>query len=558
MERKEVFLTDMYEAFEPKEVMSLEFDSSKLNIIPYENEDYSGRYITSTLSNNYPSIYCDPKLSGWYKIYLGHPGKVRYMSVIKLTKDSHSSYIEGIDSNYAEEMFWRCADMTDQKIEMYSYTTLASIRFVPMSDDEVEAHKADLAQRETKKFYVADDMFHSFTWTKNVDLWVTNVDKYRESDAEWFAPECWYAPADDEFYYNVRKAMVIKAHELGMKVAHSSRMAHWGGGYPYHYKGLGKEFSDEHLELRCHDRNGELTYGMSYAYPEVRRHMIDVLLNAVRCGGEAVSLLVNRGTPYVLFEKPVVDRFFERYGEYPYDRRLDDPELNDIHCEFIEEFFQELRDTLDKEFGKDKIEIHIRGFNSINDCKYVGVDVERLVKKGLLNAIATHPRRFIEILPNEVMRADAPNRIDMDKYNEYIKHNETSTMHYGEGDMYEQFPTCNSELVGPASIKENAMQWVEFSNKYNIPVYFDYTFCGNSNEELMKGVSELYDLGIENLTVFNTVLAYRPTPIWNLVRNICHKEDMKNPDYLKDKYIKRRVISINGVNYKRYHFHMNG
>ena len=123
------------------------------------------------------------------------------------------------------------------------------------------------------------------------------------------------------------------------------------------------------------------------------------------------------------------------------------------------------------------------------------------------------------------MRADAPNRIDMDKYNEYIKHNETSTLHHGEGDIYEQFPNSNGELVGPASIKENAMQWVEFSNKYNIPVYFDYTFCGNSNEELMKGVSELYDLGIEKLTVFNTVLAYRPTPIWNLVRNLGHKED---------------------------------
>ena len=553
-ERKEIFLTDMYEAFEPKDLISVEFDKDKVNVIPYTNEDFSGRFITSAYSSIYPTLYCDPKLCGWYKIYVGLPGKIACQSVIKLTNDSHYSYIEGLDNSYFEEIFWRCADMTEQKIEMYSHTLIASLRFVPMSDEEVKAHKEDLAQRETKNFYVADDMFHSFTWTKNVDLWLTNVDKFRESDAEWFAPECWHAPVDDEFYYNVRKAMVIKAHELGMKVAHSSRMAHWGVGYPYHYKGLGKEFPDKHLELRCHDRNGDLTYGMSYAYPEVRRHMIDILLSAVRCGGEAVSLLVNRGTPYVLFEKPVADRFFERYGEYPYDRRIDDPELNDIHCEFIEEFFQELRDTLDNEFGKDKIEIHIRGFNSINDCKYVGVDVERLVKKGLLNAIATHPRRFIEILPDEVMRDDASNRIDMDKYNEYIRHNETATMHYGDGDIFTPYPNSKGELVGPSSIKENAKQWAEFSDKYNIPVYFDYTFCGNTDEELMQAVSDLYDLGIKKLTVFNTVLAYRRTPHWNLVRNLGHKNLLKNPEFFKEKYIKRRVISINGINYKRYHF----
>ena len=280
--------------------------------------------------------------------------------------------------------------------------------------------------------------------------------------------------------------------------------------------------------------------------------MINTFLKFLKCGGDAVTLLVNRGTPYVLFEKPVADRFFERYGEYPYDRRIDDPELNDIHCEFIEELFQELRDALDNEFGKDKIEIHIRGFNSISDCKRVGVDVERLAKKGLLNAVATHPRRFIEILPDEVMKDDKPNRIDLDKYNEYIRHNETATMHYGEGDIYEQYPNC--KLVGPSSIKENAMQWVEFSNKYNVPVYFDYTYCGNTPEELMQGVSELYDLGIKKLTVFNTVHEYHRTPRWNFVRSLGHKELLKNPEFFNERYIKRRVISINGINYKRYHF----
>lgn len=555
-ERKEILLTDMYEAFEPKDLISLEFDNTKWNVIPYTNEDFSGRFITSLYSNTCIDIYCDPKLCGWYKIYVGLPGKFSCETVIKLTNDSHYSYIRGLDSNYAEEIFWRCADMTGQQIQMYSFTIISSLRFVPMSDDEVKAYKEDLAQRETKNFYVADDMYHSFTWTKNIDLWLTNVDKFRESDAEWFSPECdnSFDLDDEEFHLNLRRAVVKKSHEMGMKVAHSSRMGHWGLGYPYTYKNSGKKITDEHPEWHCIDRNGNFTGAMSYAFPEVRQYKINTFLNVLKCGGDAVTLLVNRGTPYVLFEKPVADRFFERYGEYPYDRRIDDPELNDIHCEFIEEFFQELRDTLDNEFGKDKIEIHIRGFNSINDCKYVGVDVERLVKKGLLNAIATHPRRFIEILPDEVMRDDASNRIDMDKYNEYIRHNETATMHYGDGDIFTPYPNSKGELVGPSSIKENAKQWAEFSDKYNIPVYFDYTFCGDTDEELMKGVSELYDLGIKNLTVFNTVHAYYKTPHWNLIRNIGHKNDLKNPDFLKGKYTKRRVISINGINYKRYHF----
>ena len=88
----------------------------------------------------------------------------------------------------------------------------------------------------------------------------------------------------------------------------SIRMGAWGLTYPFDQYYFDCDFMQENPEWRTYDRNGDEIAAMSYAYPEVRKFMVDELVNMARSGCDAVTLIWHRGIPYVLFEKPVADR----------------------------------------------------------------------------------------------------------------------------------------------------------------------------------------------------------------------------------------------------------
>ena len=555
MERKEILVSDLFNEFEPKDIIGMEGDRTKWYSMPYENERFKGTFVSSMLSRPQDTISYDPKLCGWYKIYIAFPGMGSCRTFIKLTNDQRYTVFSTVDPFSFEEMYWTCADLTDQKITLKIGSTLASLRFVPMSDDEIAAYKAELAQRETKKLYIADDMYHSYVGSKNINDWLTSLDHYKDSDTEWFSPECPYNCLDDdfdEFHLELRKAFVNRAHELGMKVAHSIRMGLWGLGFPHVLKGAGEQFTDSHPNCHCVDRNGDVIGAMSYAYPEVRKHIIDILIRAAKTGGEAVTLLSCRGVPYVLFEKPVADRFFEKYGEYPYEYALDDPKLRSVHCEIMEDFFQELRDALDNEFGKNKIEIHLRGLNSIEDMARIGFDIKSLAKKGLLNVVMSHPRRFVEYVPQEILKDCPEPRIDIEKYNDFIRHNTSFEMHYSEDRLYQSIQTCFGTPVGPTSFEECVMEWEAFSKEYNIPVYHELSNFKGDENTLRRNITKFHDLGVSRFTLFNAVCTAIDKPAWSLIGRACHKDQIKDPTLTPTGYTKLRVHTVGDCYYNRF------
>ena len=141
MERKEILLNDLYNIFEPKDTISTDGDKSKWYSMTYKNEYFSGTFVSSMLSDPSDVIYCDPALSGWYKIFVAFPGMGNCTLSIKLTDVEHYSNFKTVDAFYFEELLWKCADMTNQKIILSKKSTLAALRFVPMSDEEVENYK---------------------------------------------------------------------------------------------------------------------------------------------------------------------------------------------------------------------------------------------------------------------------------------------------------------------------------------------------------------------------------------------------------------------------------
>jgi len=63
--------------------------------------------------------------------------------------------------------------------------------------------------------------------------------------------------------------------------------------------------------------DGAPTTRLSWAVPEVRKRLTDLLGEAVSFGADGAHVVFNRGYPIVLFEQPFVEMFQKQYGEDP-------------------------------------------------------------------------------------------------------------------------------------------------------------------------------------------------------------------------------------------------
>ena len=448
--REALLFTDLDKVFEPKEALSPYGLRDKWRVTPYASETLEGNMLTS-LGGDAPDVSFDPKLEGWYKIFLYIPGTSKIS--LKLSGDRHFG-TAGCDFTspfYIERLYWRSADMTGQSLilsraefALPRFCYLAGVEFVPMTDEEVEAWKYEDTRTDTKRIYASDDMHNRLfeTEQKGYEDWLGLVDRYDHSDVEWLSLEQIRTFVSDKLpceniddfvfpregdkrvqklfseldYDRVLREVVGYGHEKGLKMSVSLRMGAWGMAFPYDQYYFDCKFMIDHPELRAYDRNGDEVYAMSYAYPEVQDYLVGELINMARSGCDAVTLIAHRGIPYVLFEKPVADRFYELYGEYPYELPLDEPRLNKLHCDIMIEFFRKLRKALDEGFGKNKVGIHLRGMFSLYDCKIIGLDLERLCAEGLLDAVICHPQRHYERLDGDIWQEGGEYRIDIEKY----------------------------------------------------------------------------------------------------------------------------------------------
>jgi hypothetical protein len=134
---------------------------------------------------------------------------------------------------------------------------------------------------------------------------------------------------------------------------------------------------------------------MSWAVPEVRKHLIDVLREGVGFGADGAHLVFCRGVPAVLYEKPFLEIFQKKYGEDP--RKLgeeSDPRIKQAWAEVVTTFMRELRATLDEEQKRrgDSKDLALSAmiFGNEYDNMLYGLDVRRWVAEGLINDIFTY------------------------------------------------------------------------------------------------------------------------------------------------------------------------
>jgi len=596
-ERKELLFSYLDQVFEPKSSLSPDSLADKWRIIPYETENWSGNLLAATSECNPEDISFNPNLTGWYKIYVGllHPGVIS----MKLSSDpaffanGTSRTVNNPEFNYArgvflEETLWRCADMTgesiilsNRKIHEQHQSRITNIRFVPMTEEEIAEYLAEEARTDTKRIYATDDMHDRFYFTnlECLEDWAPVVLKYRHSDVEWISMEeirlfaSGQIPVADvnnfafprkgdknvqaqiaKFDFDeVLRCLVDLGHDNGYKMSVSLRMGAWGIGFPFDQFYFDNDFAKNHPEYRCVDRNGDAFFALSYAYPEVQQYLIDYLVNAAKSGCDAVTLISHRGIPYLSFEEPVVKRFYEKYGEYPYDLPIDEPRLHGIHCEIMTEFARNLRKALDDNYGKNKVAIHLRSLYSVFDTDYIGINVEEWAKEGLLDAIICYPQRYYENYAGDIWQEGKDYRIDIDKYTDYVIHNGRNTNTH-TGDIHEFCPAYTNyrgELCGPATQAERIGQWMALEKEYGVKIYIDFMGRHHDNEGYKQRVLDLYNNGAERISMWDTYGRVPCTAMWNIASKCGHKDELAAMD-AKESYRVYWIRRLAGFDVSRY------
>ncbi len=576
-DRKELFITDLPSVFEPKSLISELSSNNTWRSVPYKATEFSGVMLAAMGTSRPEDIRFDPKLTGWYKIYIITVGLPSLRLALKLSSDASYEEIESTNTKYtsAEESLWRYADMTGESITLSRDhfnidfpTTLAGFRFVPMTEEEVAEYKKDAARTDTKCLFATHDM-HGKLYENTIrddSDWLSILVPYKNTDVEWLSLEeiriflqgkCPVSSEDFPFrsngdrsvqkqvaqldYDKVLADCVRYGHKIGLKMSISLRMGAWGMGFPADQCYFDVAFHDEHPELHCVDRNGDNISAMSYAFPEVRKFLIDTLVNSAKSGCDAVTLIAHRGTPFVLFEKPVADRYFELYGEYPFDLPLNNPRLNAIHCDIMTGFFRELRDALDLEYGKDKVRIQLRSLYSIDDNKYVGLDVERLAKNGLVNDFIVYPQSVKELwIEDGVLNFDKDkneDRIDLTKYNEYVNGESESLFH--------DYPN-HADFIGEVK------NWLPIEEKYGAKLYFEIMPRTMPPADFKKRALQLYSLGAERFALWDTYCRVTYNDMRAMIAKLGHKEELEGlvPEGIRKKTY--RLLTIGNMNFGRY------
>jgi hypothetical protein len=104
----------------------------------------------------------------------------------------------------------------------------------------------------------------------------------------------------------------------------------------------------ERPELRCLARDGTPLPKISYAYPEVRELMLDIIREVADDELDGINLCFMRGVPLIGCEEPVVQALKEQYGVDLSDVSDDDERLARVRSSFVTDFMRQVRIIADE------------------------------------------------------------------------------------------------------------------------------------------------------------------------------------------------------------------
>lgn len=385
-------LADMTQAT-PREALSPRLRRGHWKVIDYAAGNIEGKMVWASEETGAPPLTIPLNATGWHAVYLGlaDPASLGCRVLARLTRDR--AYVPRTRARGAlEEVLFRVDDLTGQSLHiaqqpdgMRAGAGLAYVKLVPLTPEEVARVRADRAETAHRRLVATIDGFsyiYSRRPTTEEDL-LLETETYRDSDfgtlilqmsgadmvnypssigemrgqdLDDFARQGdrYYAEAIRELAakkINPTKTLIEGAHRVEMQVHVSVRTAAWVHTEPLS-DFFGSRFYDQHPEWRCRDRDGTVVARMSFAVPEVRAHLVSVLREAVSFGADGANILFARGVPVILYEKPFLDLFQQRYQEDALKLPETDPRIRELRAELLTQFLREVRQMLDEEAAR--------------------------------------------------------------------------------------------------------------------------------------------------------------------------------------------------------------
>ena len=595
--RKEVLYSDLPALVSDQSQLSTIRVLDKWATVTYETPKVSGTMLYAAPKVKPAPLTLNLNLTGWYKVFVAMgPVENLISNYVNLRFSKDPCYAQvSPEHGYGsmQEFYWRSVDLTDQTLEVSRFNTgedfpsgLAWLRFVPMSDEEVVAHKADMARKDTKRIYATHDMHGQlyFRDPEDINGWRSLVENFRDSDVKSLAMEnisifdgevttgdvenFGYLTEGDyrvqrglkkKYTFEMLNDLIAYGHnEVGIEMNLSMRMAAWGIEFPYDQMYFANTFLASHMDLRCVDRIGEYVEAASYGYPEVRQYVLDQFSKMAETDCDGVEMIFTRVTATVLFEKPFMDRFVAKYpGEDPRELPMTDERIYSTRCEIMTQFVTELRERLDRERaarGQKRVNIIARVHATVYNNLLHGFDVETWAKRGLVDKLIAFMVLGNERTDVDIWKDEDPAKIDVEKYRKFALGNEPDVYwrrDWSEYKDFDEYPYVKEPNIKTES--DRVAQWMELEKKYGTEIYFDLIPRQMPTAEYQRRALELYENGAERFSMWDT---YNRVPIraqWTMASRLGHKEELKSwSDGEGELFSRHRLLKIGGQNVSMY------
>ncbi len=562
---KEILISDLSRIVKNTDALGSYANPDTWFTVDYETADVSGKMLTADGASRPEPIVLSPNLTGWHKIYISRIGG--YMQLLRLSSERMPTMITGCAANrpprsteyeWVDEILWQCADLTGQDIILAKHhkqnysCTLAWLRFVPMTEEEVAAYKAYTNPDGHRNLHVhydndsnlwdgSDEIEHAaikLAQIKNDDVKICTQEIMADNyDGRAFNDHtkslAWTSIVYDQ---ENRKAALKQGaiHALRRELVHSYGAQYYAGfrmslaSFSGASQPLMQEyFCEAHPEYHMQTRDGRQVRICSYAYKEVQDYVIDLLINNVKIHGfDGVSLICHRGN-VIGFEQPVLDecaRLFDGLDA----RRLTfgDPRLTEVHCAIMTDFIIRMHRELDRAIGR-----HVPINVIVGDgAQHLGYDCEALAEAGAIDHICLDTLEHYEVT-DDYLAEDG--LIDMEKYkaklNRYYTH-------------YRRLGFKKEKSI------EEATRYLALAEKHGIDFFAPLSKCRGQLNAIREWIDEFEALGVKNFSSYNHCHAVGDVTSCRIIGK-AGRESIDPETYNMNFY---RVLKFDGVDVSTY------